>query len=90
MNRSVLAKQLDVTAGVVYDYLKKPSLQLSIVWRISNILGYNLLMHLGEQLPVAYTTQKEQDLQTKVDALETELEKLRGENQLLRDLITRR
>ncbi|MCB0515750.1 MAG: hypothetical protein R2798_02510 [Chitinophagales bacterium] len=90
MNKSVLARQLNVTAGVVHTYVKKNSLQLTIVWRISNILGYNFLIHLGEQVPVDYTTQKEKALQAKIDALQAEHQKLQSENQLLRDLVRAR
>jgi predicted transcriptional regulator len=78
-NRADIARELDITNSVMSQYLKKESLQLGIVWKLSLAANHNFLAQLAEQLPVGYVSGKEQQLQKLLAEKEEVLKTLEAE-----------
>ncbi len=87
IKKKVLSEQLRVLPTTVNKYFKQESLQFTILWRISKALQHNFLMELGEKwLKIPYQTQKEIDLQNQLDQKTTEINLLKAQLQVFREI----
>ena len=74
INRSELARQMNVSSTSVYQYAKSSSLPLGILWKISLLLDHNFVAEIGEMLPVQYASKREKELEQRIKTLEKKLE----------------
>ncbi len=82
-----LAEALHVIPTTFNQYFRQHSLQFTILWRISQALQHNFLMELGEKwLKIPYQTQKEIDLQNQLDQKNTEIDLLKAQLQVFREI----
>lgn len=65
---------LNVLPTTLNNYFKKSSLQLIIVWRISQVVEYNFLMDLGERLGIPYETKGEKELKVQLAEKDKQIE----------------
>lgn len=79
--KSHLAAKMNRSTNTIFNYFKNPSLQLHIVWEICQVLQYNFLADIAATLP--------EHLTKKSTPENIELEKLRVENELLKELLRR-
>ncbi len=87
INRSKLAKQLSVPGPSIVRYIEKETLQFKTIWNISVALNHNFIAEMGEKLPVDYVTAREAALQSQVETLETEIEKLKFELSIYKNIV---
>ncbi|MCE5332308.1 MAG: hypothetical protein LLF95_09225 [Bacteroidales bacterium] len=87
VNRAELARKMNVSTTSVYQYAGSPSLQLSILWKASLALNHNFLAELGEKLPVDYITNREAEQKQQIDELQKELEKLKFELSIYKNIV---
>ncbi len=78
---SKLARMVNRHSSTIGDYLKRPSIQVHILWEISKALEHNFLEEIANKLP--------SNDQGKPGPESVELEWLRRENELLKDLLKR-
>ena len=78
--KAEVARQIDVSPSVVKDYVKQPSVQTAILWRVGAAIDYNFLAELaiafGKAHPAIPNPLVDKELQEKNDriaALEAEL-----------------
>jgi len=76
---------LNILPTSLNNYFKQSSLQLVILWRISQAVEYNFLMDLGERLGIAYETKIEKELKAQlaekdkqIETLQTQLDVFKG------------
>ena len=54
-----VAQHLNVLPTTLNQYFKQPSLQVGILWRLSQALNYNLLLDVGQRLEIPFETNAE-------------------------------
>ena len=75
ITKSWVARQLNVSHTSVSQYTESASLSSIILWKLSLILNHNFLSELGAQLPVAYKSVRELELENTISDLQKQLEK---------------
>lgn len=73
INKSDLARRLEVSPTTVHQYLKSRSLHCGIVWRLSKALNYNFFADMAREVQVPFISEAE-------SATRTENEQLKAEN----------
>ena len=84
LKKKNIGEQLNIVPSTLNQYFKQPSLQVGILWRLSQALEYNLLIDVGERLNIPFETNTEKKLQEQLAAKEAELEHLKIELNLLK------
>jgi transcriptional regulator with XRE-family HTH domain len=84
------AKRLAITAPVFGEYLKKQSLQLGILWKISIALDYNLLADIMDDLPEGAFKNSTADFLKKSEAQQQEIDALKNELRIYKEIISQR
>ena len=87
VNCAEIARQMGVSGSSVFQYFESQSLQLGILWKASLALNHNFVAELGEKLSVDYVTAREAALQNQVESLETELEKVKFELSIYKNIV---
>jgi len=87
VNCAEIARQMGVSGSSVFQYFESQSLQLGILWKASLALNHNFVAELGEKLSIDYVTAREAALQNQVATLETELEKLKFELSIYKNIV---
>jgi transcriptional regulator with XRE-family HTH domain len=87
VNRAAVARELGVADSTTTRYMAQESLQFGILWKISVAINRNLLADLASRLPIAFATPREIALETELKALQEELNALKLENKIYKDLL---
>lgn len=87
VNRAGVARELDIAESTATGYMVQESLQFGILWKISLAINRNLLADLASRLPIAFATPREIALETELKALQEELNALKLENKIYKDLL---
>jgi hypothetical protein len=91
-----LAKKLNINTTCVYEYYKRHTMQVSQLWKISQMLGHNFFKDFAEKLPADFTTNvkpstdRDDQLRAKdeqIATLQKEVERLVMERDILRDVM---
>ncbi len=69
ISKAEVARKLNVTPSVVNEYLKNPSLQFGILWKLCIALNYDFLSELKKYYPPSLPTPE----QEKIADLEKEI-----------------
>ena len=77
--KSVIARKTLRSPVTIEYFLKRPSLQIAILWEISHATHYNFIADIAAQLPADYDSSAPDNTL----ALQEELEQLREENKML-------
>ena len=77
---------LGVLPTTLNQYFKQPSFQLSILWRVSLAVKHNFLMQIGEELNIPYETKAEKELKAQLLEKEKEVEKLKTQLGVFREI----
>ncbi len=72
-----VSRFLEVLPSTLNQYLKQPSFQMAILWRISIAVKHNFFMELGERLKIPYETAKEKELAKQLLEKEIEIDNLK-------------
>ena len=86
LKKKDVAQHLNVHSTTLTQYVKQTSVQVGILWRLSQALQYNLLIDLGQRLKIPFETQTEKLLKQELAAKNTELEHLKIELNLLKKI----
>ena len=76
ISQSFLAARLGVLPCTVHAYFRNESLQVGILWKISQALDYNFLAALSEKIPIAYDSITTIALKTELDDQKTTIKNL--------------
>lgn len=87
VNRAAVARELGVADTSTTRYLVQESLQFGILWKISVAINHNLLADLASRLPIAFATPREIALEAELKAVQEELNALKLENKIYKDLL---
>jgi len=60
---------------------------MNILWKASLALNHNFVAELGDLLPVEHRSKHETELENKIITLETELEKLKFELSIYKNIV---
>ncbi|WP_333600273.1 hypothetical protein [Flavobacterium sp.] len=75
-NRAALAKQLGINRNGLTEYVKRESVQVGILWKLSLALQHNFIADVAQQLPIPVTTANETNLLAQLDEKNKTIEKL--------------
>jgi len=81
-----IAQQLNINPATLNQYFKQSSIQVGILWRLSQIMEYNFLADLADRLPIPFETKKEIILNNMLSEKEEELKSLKTELNLLKKI----
>jgi hypothetical protein len=81
-----IAQQLNIKPASLNQYFKQSSIQLGILWRLSQIMEYNFLSDLADRLPIPFETKKEVILNNMLSEKEEELKSIKKELNLLKKI----
>ena len=87
LNRAEVARQIGATPTSVVHYFDSHSLQLGILWKISQALNHNFVAELGEQLMVDYSTAREIELENQLAELRKQYEKMEIELSVYKNIV---
>jgi orotate phosphoribosyltransferase-like protein len=87
INRATVARELNVAESTTTRYMAQESLQFGILWKISVAINRNLIADLASRLPIAFATPREIALETELETLQEELNALKLENKIYKDLL---
>lgn len=92
LKRSEITKMMGVQYSAFYGYESRPSLQYSILVRLSHAMKHNLFLDIANTLPADY--EHNLNLTSAKDALwkqlQEENQKLKWENDLLKEIIVKK
>ena len=86
LKKADIARKLDVIPTTLNQYFKQPSIQVGILWRLSNAMEYNLLADVAQRLPIAFETKAEAALKKMLSEKEAEIQHLKIELNLLKKI----
>ena len=89
-SRSTLAREMGVPGTSIYAYEKRPSIQTNKLLRMCTVLRHNFFADLANLLPADYTVSVPLAREELLQQQSIEIEKLRLENKLLKELLTGR
>lgn len=96
VSKAAVAQKLGYNTTCVYAYFKRPTMQVSLLWKLSILLGHNFFKDIAEQLPadlsnnVPPDTTKDRLLAAKdeqIAALQKENERLVMERDILKEVL---
>ncbi len=80
ISKAEVARQIDVSPSVVKDYVKQPSVQTAILWRVGAAIDYNFLAELAmafskahPAIPNPLVDKEMEEKDNRIAALEAEL-----------------
>lgn len=88
-------KKIDVSQALgilptgLNDYFKKDSLQFAILWKLSIAMQHNFIAHLGEYLPIPFTTKKEKALLEQLAEKDAIIQKMEIQLETMRETMRR-
>jgi transcriptional regulator with XRE-family HTH domain len=88
ISQAFVAKQLGVTPSTVRAYYKNASIQIGILWKISQILNYNFIAALAEKIPIPFETQATIALKNQLSENETNIKKLEMKIEVYKEMKT--
>ncbi len=91
--KSVIARKTTRTPSTIEGFLKRPSLQIAILWEISHATHYNFIADIAAQLPAEYNSNAPnpyEELTERIAMLEQQLQKMTDERDLLKEVLGRR
>lgn len=83
--QSGMSRALNVYYSTVNRYFKKPSMQTTTLWNVCHVLKHNFFADLAAMLPPEFS-HGTNTADEKIAALEKEIEKLKIENEVLREI----
>jgi hypothetical protein len=83
--KAAWARFQNVEKSTVMRYFNRPGMQLSTMFKISQILKYNFFRHIADMLPADYPPGG--TMQQQIDELKKENEKLKDEIAVLKGVI---
>jgi transcriptional regulator with XRE-family HTH domain len=78
---------LNIVPTTLNQYFKQSSVQVVILWRLSQALEYNLLADVAQRLNIPFETKAEKQLLEQLSAKEAEVQQLQMENAMLKSLL---
>lgn len=85
--QSAWAKDQGVHAITVSSYLKKPTIQIDTMFDICKALKYNFFRNIADALPAELPPFAVNKLQTELDEVKKENEKLQMEVKILKEIL---
>lgn len=86
VRKKEVSDYLGVLPHTLSQYFKQQGLQTTILWRISRVINYNLLMDLGQRLKIPFETEAEKELRAQLAEKEEVIKKMEIQLELLREM----
>ena len=87
LTRVYVSKRLGTYNTAVYGYEKRKSIHTDTLMNFCDALQHNIFMDVALQLPSTYTQNKQSSKDIEIAQLKNEIEKLKTQNELLKELI---
>ena len=81
-----MARELNVSPNTVNRYFKQPSIQFNILWRLSRIINYNMIMDLGQRLKIPFETDVEKELKVQLAEKDELIKKMEIQLEVFREM----
>ncbi|RZL43757.1 MAG: transcriptional regulator [Pedobacter sp.] len=85
-----VADYLEVLPTTLTRYFGQRSLQVGILWRISQAINYNLVMDLGQRLKIPFETEVEKELRKQLAEKEEVIKRMEIQLEVFKGLGERR
>ena len=79
LNYVALGKRMNMHPSSFAHSVKSESLQMRHWWKLGLALDRNLIAEIGESFPLHYETLREKELQSEIETLKSDIEKLKLE-----------
>ena len=86
IKKITVARELDVSPNTVNRYFKQPSIQFNILWRLSRIINYNMIMDLGQRLKIPFETDVEKELKVQLAEKDELIKKMEIQLEVFREM----
>ena len=86
IKKITVARELNVSPNTVNRYFKQPSIQFNILWRLSRIINYNMIMDLGQRLKIPFETDVEKELKVQLAEKEELIKKMEIQLEVFREM----
>jgi len=87
IKKADVARALEILPTGLNNYFKQDSLQFAILWKLSLVLKYNFLAHLGEYLPYRYETKLEKALKEELIEKDALIQKMEIQIETMREML---
>nr|WP_315131480.1 hypothetical protein [uncultured Flavobacterium sp.] len=87
LKKKDVGNYLNIVPTTLNQYFKQSSVQVVILWRLSQALEYNLLADVGQRLNIPFETKAEKQLLEQLAVKEAEVQQLQMENAMLKSLL---
>ena len=85
-----VCRRLGITQPTINSYFDQQTLQTRTIWRLSQVLGYNLFTDLIVQLPEELQNSNKTSFQQTIDDKQKEIEDLKKEIAIYKDILKSR
>jgi len=89
---SALSRKLDISVSALLAIRKKKTVQIALLWKLSNVYNHNFFADIAAQLPDNYTGALKDALAAKdkqIADLQSELAAMAKERDIYKDLLKR-
>ena len=86
IKKITVARELNVSPNTVNRYFKQPSIQFNILWRLSRIINYNMIMDLGQRLKIPFETDVEKELKLQLAEKDELIKKMAIQLEVFREM----
>lgn len=76
ISKAFIARKLDVAPSTVNAYFRNQSLQIGIIWKISQILEHNFIAEIAEMMHIEHSNAITEDLKKQLAEKDNSIQKL--------------
>ena len=84
--KKTIADHLQIIPTTLNQYFKQQSLQVAILWRLSQAMNYNLIMDLGQRLKIPFETDAEKELKLQLAEKDELIKKMAIQLEVFREM----
>lgn len=89
LKKKEIADALHIVPTTLNAYFKNRSIQFGILWRLSQVMNFNLVMALGEYLKIPFETMSEKALRAELLEKEARIKELEMEVEIYKRVVER-
>lgn len=89
LKKASIAQQLKISPTTMSQYFKQPSVQVGILWRLSQAMEYNLFAYIGDRLQIPFETQREKALLEQLNAQNEQIKEMKIQLEVYKEMTRR-